>query len=806
MSDLPSQEELQKIFPKLEIQYLAGRGGMGAVYRVIQQPLERTVALKILPPEFAKDKLRKVRFGIEARAMARLSHPNLVQLFDFGESGGISWMIQEWVEGKTLFQIETEGGLVAEEAAALVCQVGAGLQHAHSNGVIHRDVKPANILMNQEGQMKLTDFGLARAVKGGANSLISTMDNCRYGTAEYAAPEVWDEGAEIDHKADIFSLGVLLYEVLTGKRPSGVFEMPSEVKHGLDPRFDGIIIRAMQASPENRYQDCKEFTAAIRAVLDVPSTATLNAHPHTPSGQTNKLLNTAPQVVHSPLNTQPVTLKATASIPNITSPVAVRSVQPIPVAKSSSGIVGKLVMIVVLIAVVGFVWKISQDKIKKVDEQHDRADARLAKELESRNEIKEQIRKEKEARLATPKTNISSPSRLDSTTLHTKKESPEVTENETKPSSTNIPIETVSKDNETVLWRRDWKSNGHDLLFEPIGNHTSPRSDSVEIGPHDLTLVKGTVRTFETKKKEEASVGGYDIIGKDETGTFEAAIEMKSIVYTSNMEYTLNFIIGTGSWENRKGNWFLEFGTISDNRFIPFSTTTSGSASFESGLITLNEKENFNDNTNYQTIFGYKVGGRLQTLQFAPPSSVVGKNIAFRFGVTHSETFAGFSDMVLTANNTSTIAQSLPLLASLDKQLRERAKKPLATYTTEVKTLKEKYTNECIKQDEIATNEGQLDSLLFWQEEQQRLNQGVIPREYENIPSRAVYLRTAWHNRIDKVMIPLLELQQTYLKECDKIEASLLKQKNNTEAETIKLHSKRCSQLSMFIQFCRDKK
>jgi serine/threonine protein kinase len=241
---------------------------MGAVYRATQISVDRPVALKILPPEMAKEGSFQERFAMEARAMAKLSHRNLVQLYDFGETNGLFWMIQEWVEGRTIFEVmHEEERLSPEEAAALVAQACDGLGYAHKQGIVHRDVKPANMMANNEGILKLMDFGLAGI--GGADCMKNQAGR-RFATEEYAAPELWDLSAKIDHRVDIFVLGVLLYEALTGVRPTGTFRVPSELRPGLDTRFDVIVVRAMQRERENRYASCGELLMALRGVVSSP--------------------------------------------------------------------------------------------------------------------------------------------------------------------------------------------------------------------------------------------------------------------------------------------------------------------------------------------------------------------------------------------------------------------------------------------------------------------------------------------------------------------------------------------------------
>lgn len=255
--ELPSPRALSRCLPQLDIQRFVARGGMGAVYYAVQRHLDREVALKILPPDVGDPDFRS-RFALEARAMARLNHPNLAQLYDFGEAEGLLWMAQEWIDGPTFHTRFQEGPLSEGEAVALVCQVCEGLSYAHRHGIVHRDVKPENIMWNSDGVVKMTDFGLARATRTGPSHLRNEQEG-RFLTREYAAPEMFDLHAEIDHRADIFALGVLAYEGLTGKRPSGEYRPPSAVQPSLRGRFDHVVAKAMQRDRENRYDDCADF-------------------------------------------------------------------------------------------------------------------------------------------------------------------------------------------------------------------------------------------------------------------------------------------------------------------------------------------------------------------------------------------------------------------------------------------------------------------------------------------------------------------------------------------------------------------
>lgn len=343
----PTVEDLQPHFPQYTLNAFAAVGGMGAVYRATQNSVDRPVALKILPAEMAGDESFQKRFALEAKAMAKLSHRNLVQLYDFGETNGIFWMIQEWVQGRTIFEvIYEEKRLSPKEAAALVAQACEGLGYAHKQGIVHRDVKPANMMVNSEGILKLMDFGLAGVHGEG----IRTQGGARFATEEYAAPEMWDTDGVVDHRVDIFALGVLLYEALTGKRPTGKFQVPSELISGLDKRFDDIVVRAMQRKRENRYQSCGELLRALRTVVTTPAKVQL----HTKKPSTGALkLNTGSAPVKTPKPITGGTLKKSTGAVPVAQPL--RPASPPTKKRSNKGVV-TLVSVLLLLGLLGAGW------------------------------------------------------------------------------------------------------------------------------------------------------------------------------------------------------------------------------------------------------------------------------------------------------------------------------------------------------------------------------------------------------------------------------------------------------------------
>ncbi len=260
----PTVEELAGIISGYEIIDILGRGGMGAVYQVFQPDLHRKCALKILPLEVSLEPGFEERFLQEARAMARLDHPNIVTIYDFGRSlEGHLFYVMEYIEGVDLYRLIADGGLDLAGALDVITQVCEGLEYAHAEGYVHRDIKPANILVGKTGKVKITDFGLAKLLRqeaGHGNTMTGTV----MGTPDYMAPEQ-AAGKPVDHRADIYALGVMLYEMLTGSLPKGVFGLPSH-KVRMDVRLDKIVIRALQQEPEKRYQYVSEVKTSLSEV------------------------------------------------------------------------------------------------------------------------------------------------------------------------------------------------------------------------------------------------------------------------------------------------------------------------------------------------------------------------------------------------------------------------------------------------------------------------------------------------------------------------------------------------------------
>jgi serine/threonine protein kinase/signal peptidase I len=306
----PSVAELAPLFPQLEILELVGKGGMGAVYKARQKQLDRIVALKILPPGIGHDAAFAERFTREAKALAKLNHPGIVTLYEFGQvrsgtgvppvsreacvplaAGGakgsekehtgetpvpLYFFLMEFVDGVNLRQLLHAGRISPREALAIVPQICDALQFAHDQGIVHRDIKPENILLDRRGRVKVADFGLAKIVenrddvtKSSASENIPgnlTDAGKTMGTPQYMSPEQIAAPGEVDNRADIYALGVVFYQMLTGELPGKKIEAPSK-KVQIDVRLDEIVLRALEKNPALRYQQVSEVKTRVETIV-----------------------------------------------------------------------------------------------------------------------------------------------------------------------------------------------------------------------------------------------------------------------------------------------------------------------------------------------------------------------------------------------------------------------------------------------------------------------------------------------------------------------------------------------------------
>jgi serine/threonine protein kinase len=328
----PAIGEIAAAFPQLEIIEFIGQGGMGFVFKARQPKLDRLVALKILPQSLAADPTFAERFNREARLLARLNHPGIVTVHDFGvvgqaphlpgeasespENSTIStqtepnqtgkmpvplfyYLLMEFVDGVNLRQAMQAGRFTPEQALAIVPKICEALQFAHNEGILHRDIKPENILLDAKGRVKIADFGIAKLVERGSPSR-STSDTPNapgftenseagnaaagqrpalhalteagkgLGTPNYMAPEQLENAGDVDHRADIYSLGVVFYEMLTGELPLGRFAPPSQ-KSAADPRVDEVVLRALEKEKARRPASADEVKTQVETIATTPS-------------------------------------------------------------------------------------------------------------------------------------------------------------------------------------------------------------------------------------------------------------------------------------------------------------------------------------------------------------------------------------------------------------------------------------------------------------------------------------------------------------------------------------------------------
>ena len=347
----PDLKHLAELLPAFDFEAFIAQGGMGAVYKAKQRSLDRDVAVKILPRELGADPEFHQSFETEAKAMARLNHPNLISVYDFGSVDGMPYIVMEYVDGKSLYHSAWGKAVAPEQAVALIRQICEGLGHAHENGIIHRDIKPANILLTPKAEPKIGDFGLAQPADGAKGGIVM-------GTPGYAAPEILHDHRTADHRADIFAVGVILHELLTGDRPDPEGKTPRRPTS--DPKLDAIVRKATAPDPKLRYASAAAMAADLAAWK---------------SGPASKL----------------VTAAAGAAVPGAPKAPAAAGAPPAAVASTGSswGLARNLLIIAVLIIAIGFTWKL----LKKV-----KADRAALAEQQKREAFEAKQRAESEAR------------------------------------------------------------------------------------------------------------------------------------------------------------------------------------------------------------------------------------------------------------------------------------------------------------------------------------------------------------------------------------------------------------------------
>jgi hypothetical protein len=254
---------------------LVGRGGMGRVYEATDAGGRRRVALKVLSADLAADAAFVSRFRREARVLAALSHPHVVEIHEQGEDDGRLYFVMEYVRGENLRRRMAHGRLPVADAVRIAREVASALSYAHGRGVVHRDLKPENVLLDEQGVVHLADFGLSRLLGGAAPEATTflTRTDVILGTYEYMAPEQRRGDKDLDGRADVFALGVILYEMLTGTLPLGSFRPPSEIAADVPPALDAVVNRALAPDPDARYAGADELRVALEeaAAARIPS-------------------------------------------------------------------------------------------------------------------------------------------------------------------------------------------------------------------------------------------------------------------------------------------------------------------------------------------------------------------------------------------------------------------------------------------------------------------------------------------------------------------------------------------------------
>src|SRR5882762_8993735 len=270
---------------RYQLERVLGKGAMGIVYEALDPKLHRKVAIKTilisqLDEETAKD--FSMRFVREAHAVARLNHPNIVQVYDFGEEGDMAYLVMEFIRGDELKStLSTGRQFDRKECVRIMCELLDALEFAHEAGVVHRDIKPANIMLDSQGRAKLTDFGVARVTDSDRTHAERTQAGTVVGTPAYMSPEQI-QGQRIDRRTDIFSAGVILYQFLTGQKPftgEGAWTvakkiiqedppMPSSINMALSPEFDRVVAKALAKDPDQRFATAREFSQALKRAAE----------------------------------------------------------------------------------------------------------------------------------------------------------------------------------------------------------------------------------------------------------------------------------------------------------------------------------------------------------------------------------------------------------------------------------------------------------------------------------------------------------------------------------------------------------
>jgi serine/threonine protein kinase len=331
--DPPSLEMLEPLLPGYQLIAFIAQGGMGAVYKARQRSLDRDVAIKILPRELGADPEFRRSFETEAKAMARLNHPNLIGVYDFGDADGMPYIVMEYVPGKSLFHSAHNLAVEPRQAVTIVKAICDGLAHAHENGVIHRDIKPANILLTPKAEPKVGDFGLARPAGEDSSGLMM-------GTPGYSAPEIIRQPDHADHRSDIFALGVVLYELLIGRCPP--YDVPAPPPSSIvacDPALDAICAIATHPSASVRYPSAEAMSTALdqwlRNANRVPAPQTTATISHRPARPPRPVAEAAPVMVKSRGNSSFVGQAAVLAVLIVASALAWKHLEGLKAKKAA---------------------------------------------------------------------------------------------------------------------------------------------------------------------------------------------------------------------------------------------------------------------------------------------------------------------------------------------------------------------------------------------------------------------------------------------------------------------------------------
>jgi formylglycine-generating enzyme required for sulfatase activity/tRNA A-37 threonylcarbamoyl transferase component Bud32 len=273
----PQELKAGDIIGIYRIEKMIGKGGMATVYKAFDTSKQRVVALKVLKKRFASSLKALARFDREFLALESLSHPNIVRVLDKGVEGGVNYFVMECVDGASFSRLLRHRKLAFNTKAQILLQAAAALDYAHRKGIVHRDVKPDNILIDRTGRAKIADFGIAQITKSRLPLTSITVVSSFMGTADYMAPEQRVDAKSVDHRADIFSFGVMLYETFTGRLPIGNFTLPSQLNPEVGKRMDSIIMRALRQNPAERYQSMAELADDLRREMQTSQWSKLAA-------------------------------------------------------------------------------------------------------------------------------------------------------------------------------------------------------------------------------------------------------------------------------------------------------------------------------------------------------------------------------------------------------------------------------------------------------------------------------------------------------------------------------------------------